>query len=66
MSLLAETMEALRFTEEQNHLILFGGLRNEVLAKRFNRPLRSIQRQRAYLKREQAEGLRGPDGTLAL
>ena len=62
MSLLAETMDALRFTEEQNHLILYGGLRNEVLAKRFNRPLRSIQRQRAYLKRLQEEEKGATDG----
>jgi hypothetical protein len=54
MSLLAETMEALRFTDEQNHLILHGGLSNTMLSKYLKRPVRQIQRQRALLKRQQA------------
>lgn len=55
MSLLAETMEALKFTEEQNRQILDGGLSNTALARLFKRPVRQIQRQRAYLRRLQAE-----------
>ena len=55
MSLLAETMEALRFTEEQNQLILHSDLSNAALARKLKRPVRQIQRQRAALKRQQAE-----------
>jgi hypothetical protein len=55
MSLLAETMEALRFTEEQNRMILESGYSSEKLARLFKRPVRAIQRQRAYLKRLQEE-----------
>lgn len=62
MSLLAETMEALRFTEEQNRIILEGGFCSAVLARRFKRPVRAIQRQRAYLKRLQEEEKGAPDG----
>lgn len=50
MSLLAETMEALKYTESQNKLILAGNLKNEVLAERFGKSIRQIQRQRAFLK----------------
>jgi hypothetical protein len=55
MSLLAETMEALRFTEEQNRMILESGYSSEKLARLFKCPVRAIQRQRAYLKRLQEE-----------
>lgn len=57
MSLLAETMEALKFTEDQNKLILSGTLTNAVLAKRFGKCVRQIQRQRAFLKSQAAECL---------
>ena len=50
MSLLAETMEALKYTEAQNKLILSGNLKNEVLAERLGKSIRQIQRQRAFLK----------------
>lgn len=50
MSLLAETMEALKYTEAQNKLILAGNLPNAVLAERFGKSVRQIQRQRAFLK----------------
>lgn len=50
MSLLAETREALKYTEAQNKLILAGNLKNEVLAERFGKSIRQIQRQRAFLK----------------
>jgi hypothetical protein len=61
MSLLAETMEALRFTEEQNRMILEGGYSSEKLARLCKRPVRQIQRQRAYLKRlqEEEKGVQG-------
>jgi len=55
MSLLAETMEALRFTEKENQLILHSDLCNAALARKLKRPARQIQRQRAALKRQQAE-----------
>ncbi len=51
MSLLAETMHALRFTEAQNKLILSHQLPNNVLADRFGVSVRAIQRQRAFLKK---------------
>lgn len=50
MSLLAETMGALKYTEAQNKLILAGNLKNEVLAECSYRSIRQIQRQRAFLK----------------
>lgn len=50
MSLLAETMEALKYTETQNKLILAGNLPNAVLAERLGKSIRQIQRQRAFLK----------------
>lgn len=50
MSLLAETMETLKYTEAQNKLILSGNLPNAVLAERFAKSVRQIQRQRAFLK----------------
>lgn len=50
MSLLAETMETLKYTEAQNKLILAGNLPNAVLAERFGKSVRQIQRQRAFLK----------------
>lgn len=50
MSLLAETMEALKYTEEQNKMILSGNLKNASLAERFGKSIRQIQRQRAFLK----------------
>lgn len=51
MSLLAETMEALKFTEEQNRLIMDRNLSNGQLAERFGKCVRQIQRQRALLKK---------------
>lgn len=51
MSLIAETMEALKFTEEQNRLILSRNLSNGQLALRFGTCVRQIQRQRALLKK---------------
>ena len=64
MSFLAETMEALRFTEEQNQLILHSDLCNAALARKLNRPVRQIQRQRAALKRQLAEEEGAADGSL--
>ena len=51
MSLLAETMRALSFTEEQNRLIMDRNLSNGQLAQRFGKCVRQIQRQRAFLKK---------------
>ena len=51
MSLLAQTMKSLRFTEDQNRLILESNLSNGQLAERFGRCVRQIQRQRALLKK---------------
>lgn len=50
MSLLAATMEMLKYTEAQNKLILAANLPNAVLAERFGKSVRQIQRQRAFLK----------------
>lgn len=50
MSLLAETMETLKYTEAQNTLILAGNLPNALLAERFGKSVRQIQRQHAFLK----------------
>ncbi|WP_443698579.1 hypothetical protein [Pseudomonas sp.] len=50
MSLLAQTMEALKFTEAQNKLILAGNLPNTLLAERMSKSVRQIQRQRVLLK----------------
>lgn len=54
MSLLAETMESLKYTEEQNRMILAGNLPNVALAERFGKSIRQIQRQRAFLKQVEA------------
>lgn len=51
MSILAEVMQALRFTEEQNRLILENKTSNDRLAEMFRRPKRQIQRQRALLRK---------------
>lgn len=51
MSVLAETMEALKFTDEQNRLIMNRNLSNGQLAERFGKCVRQIQRQRALLKK---------------
>jgi len=51
MSLLASTMEALKFTEAQNKLIMDRNLSNGQLAERFGKCVRQIQRQRALLKK---------------
>ncbi len=51
MSLIAETMEALKFTEDQNRLIMEYSLSNVQLAERFGKCIRQIQRQRALLKK---------------
>lgn len=50
MSLLAATMQALRFNETQNKMILEARLSNSVLAERFHTSARAIQRQRKLLK----------------
>lgn len=50
MSLLAATMETLKYTEAQNKLILAANLPNAVLAERLGKSVRQIQRQRAFLK----------------
>ena len=50
MSLLAATMETLKYTEAQNKLILAANLPNAVLAECFGKSVRQIQRQRAFLK----------------
>lgn len=55
MSLLAATMDSLRFTEEQNRMILEAKLSNAALARKCKRPVRAIQRQRALLKKLEAE-----------
>lgn len=55
MSLLAETMEALKFTEDQNRLIMDRNLSNGKLAERFGKCVRQIQRQRALLKKLKAQ-----------
>jgi len=51
MSVLAETMEALKFTDAQNKLIMDRNLSNGQLAQRFGKCVRQIQRQRALLKK---------------
>lgn len=55
MSLLAQVMEAVRFTEEQNTIILEGKVSADRMAIMFNRPKRQIQRQRALLKKLEEE-----------
>lgn len=55
MSLLAETMETLKYTEAQNKLILAANLPNPVLARRFGKSVRQIQRQRKFLKSLEAK-----------
>lgn len=51
MSVLAEVMQAIRFTEDQNRLILENKISNDRLAEMFKRPKRQIQRQRALLRK---------------
>ena len=51
MSVLAQVMESMRFTEDQNRLILESKLSNGQLSERFGRCVRQIQRQRALLKK---------------
>lgn len=51
MSVLAETMEALKFTDEQNKLIMSRNLSNGQLAQCFGKCVRQIQRQHALLKK---------------
>jgi hypothetical protein len=48
-------MEALKFTEAQNKLIIEHKLPNAVLARRFGKSVRSIQRQRLFLKQQQVQ-----------
>lgn len=55
MSLYAQVMEAVRFTEEQNAMILSGKISADRMAIMFNRPKRQIQRQRALLKKLEEE-----------
>ena len=55
MSVLAQVMESVRFTEDQNQMILSGKISADRMAIMFNRPKRQIQRQRALLKRLEEE-----------
>lgn len=55
MSFYAEVMQAVRFTEAENQMILAGNLSNAVIAERCGRGIRAVQRQRALLKRLQKE-----------
>lgn len=62
MSLLAETMETLKYTEAQNKMILAQSLSNGQLAERFGKSVRQIQRQRAFLKQlEKDDDRSNPD-----
>jgi hypothetical protein len=49
VSFLAEVMEAVRYTEAQNRMIIDGHKTNETLAMEFGRTVRQIQRQRKLL-----------------
>lgn len=49
MSLLAEVLEAIRYTEYQNEMILSRKLPLHILAKRFKKSVRRLQRQRKLL-----------------
>lgn len=51
MSVLAQVMESVRFTTEQNEIILEGKISADRMAIMFKRPKRQIQRQRALLKK---------------
>lgn len=55
MSVLAQVMESVRFTESQNQIILSGKISADRMAIMFNRPKRQIQRQRALLKKLEEE-----------
>ena len=55
MSLLAQVMEAVRFTAVQNEIILSGNISADKMAELFKRPKRQIQRQRALLKQIEKE-----------
>lgn len=55
MSVFAEVMESVRFTEEQNQMILSGKVSADKMAEIFKRPKRQIQRQRALLKKLESE-----------
>ena len=55
MSLLAQVMEAVRFTPTQNEMILSGNVSADKMAELFKRPKRQIQRQRALLKQIEKE-----------
>jgi hypothetical protein len=57
MSVLAQVMESVRFTEEQNKMILSGKISADRMAIMFNRPKRQIQRQRALLKKLEDENV---------
>lgn len=49
MSFIAEVMEAVRYTEAQNQLILARNIPLTVLAKRFGKSVRRLERQRKLL-----------------
>lgn len=49
MSLLAEVMEAIRYTEEQNQLLLSRKIPLDKLAKRWGKSVRRLERQRKLL-----------------
>lgn len=57
MSVLAQVMESVRFTEDQNKMILSGKISADRMAIMFNRPKRQIQRQRALLKKLEDENV---------
>jgi hypothetical protein len=59
MSAYAEIMQAARFTEEQNKLIMSGNHNTPELARICKRGVRAIQRQRSMLKRIQQEERNG-------
>jgi hypothetical protein len=61
MSQYAAGMESQKFTDAQNRMILESPLPNPVLAERLGVNKRSIQRQRALLKKRLAAEV-APDG----
>lgn len=50
MSLLAEVMEAIRYTEEQNQILLNRKVSLDRLAKSWGKSVRRLERQRKFLK----------------
>jgi len=52
----AATMGTAHYTEAQNRMILSAILPNRVIAERLGKSVRQIQRQRAFLKTQEAKG----------